>query len=813
MALLLWMLLCGVLILTGGALLAPPALDRRLQILLLGLALLPVAPSLRPGMIYGPLDINVPHLPWATPADEEYASKGSTLNDVTLQLVPWQTEARRQMLAGHLPLLNPFSGAGEALLGNGQAAPFSAVSLLSLPFEPARSQGLRAFLKILLALLGTFLAARELGCRPVFALVAALAYAFGGSIAVWQLFPHAEVMAIFPFAWLGLERMLKDSYDFRARLLLFLATAGLLLAGHPETALMAGLALFARAVASVRSSRRAVLAALVVMALGAGLAAVVIVPMVDTVLASEKLGQQGGGRDPGLGNGGPWWASLVDTAAPGLFGTPQRSEEHGPAPLHWLAEGSGGLLALVFALGGLAAFGARTTMERFLTGLMIAGFALNFDAFGLPSRLFALPGLSAISLRYTAYLGGFAVALLAARALTLWCAGHPPRLRAWVGLGGAALAGAALAVASRPIVLGFWRGSGRFDALGPDVLAEAAFHWRIALVVAAGLLACLRRRPLAAGILAAALTLLPLLTGFGGYVPTVSAATAYPAIPLLDRIRQDHRLFRVTGTRGVFFTNSSTPYRIADLRTHDPTEPARYVDWLVDLLSLDRRTYKKQYRRPTPAHEPFLRLLGVRYLISGPDLALRPPWIDRGLFRQSRLWELGGDTRWAFFPAALVPADSPAAARDAIRHQRDPYALASLERPGPSAPQPNGQGVVKRVKARAGHLEIDVEVRQDAWLVVSQSAIRGWRASGDQGSLDTAIADGALLAVRVPAGTGRVVLRYLPGSFLAGVLVSLVSLLGFVVLGIMMPSSAGENRSDLAAAETTRRLHGLRRLS
>ncbi len=797
------MLVCGILILFVAGLLAPPALDRRLMLLLLALALLPVAPSLRPGMIYGPLDINVPHLPWATAADEEYASKGSTLNDVTLQLVPWQTEARRQMLAGRLPLLNPFSGAGEALLGNGQAAPFSLVSLLALPVEAARAQGLRAFLKILLALLGTVLAARELGCRPLFSLVAGIAYAFGGSIAVWQLFPHAEVMALFPFAWLGLERALKDPDDFRARLLLVLATAGLLLAGHPETALMAGLALGGRAVVALRSSRRAALAALVVMGLGAGLASFFIVPVVDTVLSSEKLGRQGGGRDPELGNGGPWWASLVDTAAPGIFGTPQRSEEHGPAPLHWLAEGSGGLLALVFALGGIVAFGARTATERFLTGLMIASFALNFDAFGLPSRLFALPGLSAISLRYTAYLGGFAVALLAARALTLWCASERPGVRAWAGLGGAALIGGALAVASRPIVLHFWKGNGSLGSLGPAVLAEAGFHWSVALVVAAGLFVCLglRRWPLAAGALAAALTLLPLLTGFGGYVPTVSAATAYPAIPLLDRIRQDPGLFRVTGTRGVFFTNSSTPYRIADIRTHDPTEPARYVDWLVDLLSLDRHTYKKQYRRPTPAHEPFLRLLGVRYLISGPDLALRPPWIDRGLFRQSRLWELGGDTRWAFFPAALVPADSPAAARDAIRNQRDPYALASLERPGPSVPQPNGQGIVTSVKADAGHLEIGVDVRQDAWLVVSQSALHGWRASGDHGALDKTVADGTLLAVRVPAGTRRVVLRYLPGAFLAGGLISLVSLLGFAALSVRKTRPAQVDSSSAHMAE------------
>src|SRR3954468_24434191 len=111
----LWMLGCGALVLWGAAALAPPRLDCRLQALLFALALLAVAPALLPGMVLGPLDTNVPHLPWATAADRSYLSKGSSLNDVTLQLVPWQAEARRQILAGHLPLLNPYSGAGEAL--------------------------------------------------------------------------------------------------------------------------------------------------------------------------------------------------------------------------------------------------------------------------------------------------------------------------------------------------------------------------------------------------------------------------------------------------------------------------------------------------------------------------------------------------------------------------------------------------------------------------------------------------------------------------------------------------------------------------
>jgi uncharacterized membrane protein YfhO len=94
--------------------------------------------------------------------------------------------------------------------------------------------------------------------------------------------------------------------------------------------------------------------------------------------------------------------------------------------------------------------------------------------------------------------------------------------------------------------------------------------------------------------------------------------------------------------------------------------------------------------------------------------------------------------------------------------------------------------MVRSLKARAGQVEIGVEVQKEAWLVVSQSAVRGWRASGDGDSLETGIADGTLLAVRVPAGTQKIVLGYLPGSFLVGGVCSLVCLLGFVGLGLKL---------------------------
>jgi hypothetical protein len=486
-------------------------------------------------------------------------------------------------------------------------------------------------------------------------------------------------------------------------------------------------------------------------------------------------------------------------AAPGVFGTPQRSQEHGPAPLHWLAEGSIGLLGLVLALGGIAAFKVRSGAERYLAILAFGAFGIYLDVFGLPSRLFALPLLSAIALRYLAYLGSFALALLAARALTLWHRGQDAAPRVRVALFATAATGAILALASWFIAIRFWRSTGGLTALGPGGLGEAELHVGLSLVAAAGLVVCLllRRQAVLAGGLAAGLSALQLLTGLGAYVPTVSEELAYPPLPLLERLHEDPRPFRVAGTRGVFFPNSSTYYRIADIRTHDPTEPARYVDWLVDFLGLDRSTYKKQYRRPTPEHEPYLRLLGVRYLLSGPDLQLTEPWIDRGLFRQTRLWELGGEIRWAFFPTSVVTAASPKAARDGIRDLRNPYALASLEIPGGAVSPANGDAAVTSVAVRDGRVQIDVEVKEASWLVVSQAALPGWRASSEHGGLETAVADGALLAVRVPAGTHRVTLKYLPTSFVAGLLIAFASCAVFVGFGLRNPwppPTSGRNR-------------------
>jgi len=348
--------------------------------------------------------------------------------------------------------------------------------------------------------------------------------------------------------------------------------------------------------------------------------------------------------------------------------------------MHWLVEGTVGLPALLLALAGLLAGTWRRPPGGYLALLAAVAYALHLDPGVLRPLLRGVPLLAAFAPRYLAYLGGFAVALLAALALERWAASRADR------------------------------------AAGSRALAPAA------------------------GIAVALLTLAQLRLAFAGYLPTVPAAVAYSEVPLLARMAREPGPFRLIGTRGVLPPNASTVYRLRDVRSHDPTESARLVAWQRARLDLDTRRYHKHYPGPRPEHLPALRRLGVRFLLAGPRLRPGPPWVDRGRFGATHLWELPGEVRWASFQA------------------------------------PPRRARVLGAEVDGGRIDVRVAVREPAWLVVAQAAVPGWRAEADGRPLPTGVADGALLAVRVPAGARRVRLRYAPAAWRLGAALSLVGL-------------------------------------
>ncbi|HSL84225.1 MAG TPA: hypothetical protein VLF66_15740, partial [Thermoanaerobaculia bacterium] len=326
--LLLWMagLAAGVLLLARRYFRLP--VTAAWGLLLVTIALVPVAPALSSARLYGPFDANGRASVWRGPPEgPPFRAETARMGDVVNHLVPRQVEARRQLLAGQAPLLTQRTGGGQALLGNGQTAPLALLSLASLPFETPVGQALRAFLKVLLALLGTFVAARLLGARAGFALAAALGYAFCGSMSAWKLQPHAEVMAFWPWVYVAAERLIRAPRRGRPAVLAGAALTGLLLAGHPETAAMGlgavGLRwVWQRGLGGWRSTRPGLVRFLGAAAVAAGLSAIAVLPLAETIAASMKLAHNRAGG-PGWLGGHPGLplAKAVHMAAAGVLGS------------------------------------------------------------------------------------------------------------------------------------------------------------------------------------------------------------------------------------------------------------------------------------------------------------------------------------------------------------------------------------------------------------------------------------------------------------------------------------------------------------
>jgi hypothetical protein len=87
-------------------------------------------------------------------------------------------------------------------------------------------------------------------------------------------------------------------------------------------------------------------------------------------------------------------------------------------------------------------------------------------------------------------------------------------------------------------------------------------------------------------------------------------------------------------------------------------------------------------------------------------------------------------------------------------------------------------GSVRRVRWSPNRIELDVDLRRPATVLVNQNFGPGWRVTGG-----TVANEGGLLAARVPEGHHRVAFRYLPRSVLVG---GAISLMAAIAAGIFL---------------------------
>jgi hypothetical protein len=730
-------------------------------------------------------------------------------SDLVLQIAPWLARVREAYGAGRWPLWNPLTGAGEPLLANPQSQALQPLAWLAFPFPVVSGFGVTAALRVLLALVFTWLLLRRQGISELPALAGSLAFGLGGFLQLWLGWPLAGSAAFLPLLLYAIVRV-DQSGERRDSALLAAATACVLLVGHPESGLhvaaLAGAFALSRLPARPPGERLRLAGAwALAAAVGAGLAAPVVLPAAEFLPHSQRAaslaarherlqagGDEGEGEAPAAAarRHDPL-ARLIPNAAPNAFGNNRFGAYWGDRNIVEDAAGFAGTAALLAALAAVWPPGAgrRLPQERLMLAVAIVCLVIVTRPPGLVRLLDALPVLRH-SLNYhsrVSLLLDLAVAYLAACTWERWRRGELALTRLLAPALGLAAA-IAWAYAASP---------------GPDPAAFSHLRWgSLALqlaTLAAGvlLMAGPGSSPRSWGL--AAVVAAELIAFHGPAHPPVPAELYYPASPpvavIQERLDPWHRM---SGLGPVLRPNFASVYGLADPRTSNPAKPAAYT---AAIRRIDRFP-----NRPTDGfvapQDPLYQLLGVRFLMTAPQTRLPPPY---------RLISHGGEA-WVYqnrraLPLLFLPASGAGCPADTdwsdctagIADFGGRAALRDVPPGGWTAAAPEGSSL-DLGEVRQDELRARARLAEPRLLASSVLQDGNWKLLAGGRRRPTTLANGPFVAAWLPAGETGLDLLYRPASFAAGLAVAALALAAGVAFWAAPQTAARSQARSMSSA-------------
>ena len=207
-------------------------------------------------------------------------------------IVPFQVRLRDYLLAGELPLWNPYQGLGQPFAAQGEGSPYYPLEVMRALLPTSKSNYLTA-VEVYVSAICVYLFVLRLGASRPAALFAGMAWPVSGAISLHMGRPNIadQVCTIPMLFWAMLAAM--QSRSLGRYLVLALVSGLQLVAGFIQIAMIAGLTagLFGvwyawQSRPSVRGWLRDSLLALGAFALGNALGAVSLLPMLDEMRTS-----------------------------------------------------------------------------------------------------------------------------------------------------------------------------------------------------------------------------------------------------------------------------------------------------------------------------------------------------------------------------------------------------------------------------------------------------------------------------------------------------------------------------------------------
>jgi hypothetical protein len=733
------------------------------------------------GRVYGPIDLpymSEPLLDYAKEHGLEKRENGQakiyngTISDLYMQMIPWQAAVRASLGRGEWPLWNPYMLCGSVLAANMQSAPYDPLQLLALVLRQPQAMTFGATMTFFLAGLFAFAFARSLGLGDVPSLIGAAAYMFSATLAFFVGWPLGRAWALLPLVLIGVRLVVRET-TLRAAVVLTSAFVAALVVGHPESVLhivAAGAAYGAFEVITTRRVKAILLAALCgVVALL--LTAIALLPFFEAAPQTmEYMVRHEFYKTQPLPFGKTEVVRRAGLSTLAWYGGQPERDNYTP---DWEPTSiRTGALVAALALAALVLAPRRRETWFFFGMAVICGW-IGLNAWPLAGWLHQVPLFNITINDRLSLAAAFALAMLAAIAADHWPA-SPRR-----------------AFAAAAIVFG------AFVAIA--VTTANVFDSRIALGVKPGLITTLSIAvlvPLALTALLLALRTpariaLPLILGMlllertledGRIYPVLPERMFYPPTPILARLQSDKsEPFRMGAMHFMFLPDAAALYGLEDVRGYEAMTFLRlaetYAFWSVHTTA--------SYNNIPDKSRPMLSLLNMKYLIALPAEQPDEQWKLVMQDRNARLLENTRMLPRVFIPRRVRYEQQQGNVLYAMSKSTDFADMAWIIAPGyPPHEIGNGRGTL--VTHRDGRTwNVTATMLEDGWVVVSETAWKGWRAYVDGKRVQTHYADHAFLGVYVPRGTHKLRVVYEPESFTRGrniTLATIAALIAFFAL-------------------------------
>jgi hypothetical protein len=717
------------------------------------------------GRVLGQADMLYDGLPWRAHLPAGYRPiERPPLGDVPMMVYPFLAFTVSRWWSGHFPIWTASISAGQPFLATYQSALFSPFTwlamLIPLPFATVAS----AVARLLVGGAGMFLFLRRLG-------LSAWAVAFGGI--TYLLNPYSVVVLEHPLAsvlpwlpWMGVAAEAAVSGRALAIAALAITTALTLVGGHPHgglfVAAFGGVYAILRAATMPTNRWRALAAVSGALVLGGLIACVQILPFLEYLSLSRGATLRSGyALNPYIAP----VSTLITALVPNFLGHPSSGNFAGPT--NYLEQQIyPGIMTWLFAPLGVIV-GLRRWRTWFFVSATVLVMLMMYGAPGIHQLVSILPLLKAASLPRLAIMAIASLTVLAAYGVDAVL--RAPR---------SSLVPVGTAVVLLAIIA--WALGARGSELEAHALLDFVTRWvwlAGVLILAACLVIVARRasaiRSAPAGLALVALAAIDLLLFGRGFHPTLPPEQVFRPMPEIDRIHQDHDVFRVLGLGGALLPDSAMVYGLEDLRGSDGLAVARYADLLDVVLTYTPYLHIAH----SIAHAPLLDLLNVKYVFAPADTAPPAGWSvvyhdDNGV---SALWRNDRVYPRAWLVDGYVVLEGNAARR-ALRDARvDGRRVAILEQDPPAAERPSAVvssadlGRATIVSYEDERVVIETDAADRRLLVLTDVHYPGWTVRVDDQPATLYRANFAFRAVSVPAGRHRVQFAYRPASFVWGV--------------------------------------------